>query len=438
MAVTYQKTLAKDASLVGTSLHTGKKVKLTMKPAPPGTGIVFRRKDLDDEPTVPANVESVNKDELERKTTLSVGGVKVHTVEHVLSALRGMGVDNACLEMDANEPPIGDGSAEPFVKMIESAGVEDQEAPRQSFELKEPLCVQGKNGSYISAFPHDGFKISCTSSADQTQKFTQYLSLEITPESYRKELASARTFVFAEEIQALMDKGLAQGGSLENAIVIQGDHILSKDPLRYEDEFVRHKMLDMVADFSLFPMPVKAHVLAARPSHALNAKFAAELAKAYRRYLHQLMPVEHIPYGESALDVQGVMKILPHRYPFLLVDRVLKFEGDKAVGVKTVTINEPFFQGHFPTMPVMPGVLQVEAMAQVASILMLRKAENAGKLGLFMSIDKVKFRKPVLPGDILFMHVELVRSRGKIGKAVGKCLVNDEVVSEGELMFALE
>jgi UDP-3-O-[3-hydroxymyristoyl] N-acetylglucosamine deacetylase/3-hydroxyacyl-[acyl-carrier-protein] dehydratase len=431
-----QTTLAGSASLAGSALHTGNEVRLTIKPAPADTGYVFRRTDLADEPTVTAHVENVKQ--VERATTLGEGSVKIHTVEHLISAFRGAGIDNVIVEMDANEPPIADGSSEPFWQLIEKAGgpVELPEK-RTYFEIREPIYVTGKDGAYMAALPYDGFKVSCTN-ANHTGFFTQYLSLDINPESYRKEISRARTFVFYEEVQPLMEKGLIKGGSLENALVIRGESVLGKEPLRYPDEFVRHKILDIVGDLALFPVPLKAHIIAAKPGHALNVELARAIWKVYRQYLAQLMPVEYIPVGESAMDINEVMRILPHRYPFLMVDRVLKFEGEtKATASKSVTINEPYFQGHFPGHPIMPGVLQVEAMAQVASILLLRNAENAGKLGYFMSVDKVKFRKPVLPGDVLIIQVELLKARGKIGKAHGQCLVNGEVVSEGDLMFAI-
>jgi len=435
MAVLQQTTVERETSLVGSSLHSGAKVNLTLRPAPANTGYLFCRKDLPDEPTIAAHADHVKQ--VERATTLSEGNIKVQTVEHLLSALRGLGIDNAFIDLDANEPPIGDGSAEVFVKLIERAGKTSLGTPRVTFELKEPVYVTGKDGAYMAALPYDGYKVSCTN-ANHTGKHTQYLSLDINEESYRNGIARARTFVFYEEVEPLMKKGLIQGGSLENAIVIRGDSLLSKEPMRFEDEFVRHKILDILGDLALFPLCFKAHIVAAKPSHGLNVELARAILKNYRKYLSQLMPIENIPVGEGALDINGLMKLLPHRYPFLMVDRILKFEGDKAVAIKNVSINEPYFQGHFPSYPVMPGVLQIEAMAQVASILMLRKAENAGKLGFFMSADNVKFRKMVLPGDTLMMHVELTKYRGKIGKAVGHCTVNGEVVSEGELMFALQ
>jgi UDP-3-O-[3-hydroxymyristoyl] N-acetylglucosamine deacetylase/3-hydroxyacyl-[acyl-carrier-protein] dehydratase len=358
-------------------------------------------------------------------------------VEHVLASLRGCGIDNAVIELDANEPPIGDGSGRAFIELIQQAGKVEQEAKVHYYELREPVLVKGKDGAFMAAWPHDGFQVSCTN-ANHTGKFTQYLSWKEEGGDFVRDLGQARTFCFYEEVQPLLEKGLIKGGSLENAIVIRGDTLLCREPLRYEDEFVRHKIFDIIGDLALFPLKLKAHIIAAKPSHTLNVELAKAINKQYRNYLSQLMPVENIPVGEGALDIQGVMKILPHRYPFLMVDRILRFDGDtKAVGQKNVSINEPFFMGHFPGHPVMPGVLQVEAMAQVASVLLLRQSENAGRLGYFMSIDKVKFRKPVMPGDNLIIEMELTKSRRKIGCARGHCLVNGEIVCEGELMFAL-
>lgn len=435
MPVSHQTTISKQATLSGLALHTGNKVTITLKTAEAGTGYLFRRVDLPDEPTIAVTVENVKQ--VERATTIGEGNVKIHTVEHLLSALRGCGVDNALIEINSNEPPIADGSAAPFVDMILKAGIEPLQTPRTFFELRDPIHVTGKDGSYIAAFPYDGFRISCTN-ANHTGHHTQYLTMEIDSAAYKSQIAPARTFVFYEEVEPLMKKGLIKGGSLENAVVIQGESILCQEPLRFPNEFVRHKILDIIGDLSLFHLPLKAHIMAAKPSHALNVEMARAIGKAHRQYLTQLMPIEHIPTGERAMDTEDVMRVLPQRYPFLMVDRILKFEGEtKATGCKNVSINESYFQGHFPGHPILPGVLQIEAMAQVASILLLRNAENAGKLGYFMSVDKVKFRKPVTPGDILIIQVELTKARGKIGKAVAQCLVNGEIVSQGELMFAI-
>lgn len=428
-----QRTLAKSASLTGSALHNGGKVTLTLHPAPVGHGYKFRRTDLPDEPVLDALVDHVKT--VERATTLVQGSAKIQTVEHVLSALAGLGVDNALIEMDANEPPIGDGSAAPYVALIREAGIIDQEAARSPFEPGEPLHLETGNGSIMSVFPHQGLRISCTQ-VGPNGRFTQYLSLEINPEVYAKEIAPARTFVHYEDVKHLMEKGLIKGGSLENALVIRGESVLSKEPLRFADEFVRHKILDIIGDLALAGRPLRGHIVAVKPGHGPNTELARAIVKRHRDLL--AMAPSPVTSSSPVMDINEVMRVLPHRYPFLMVDRVVEFDGDiKAVGVKSVSINEPYFQGHFPGHPVMPGVLQLEAMAQVASIVMMRKTENSGKIGYFMSADEVKFRKPVFPGDTLFIHVEMLKARRNLGKASCKCLVNGDVVSEGVLLFGI-
>lgn len=430
-----QHTLAKSASLEGTSLHTGEKVTLTLQPAPENFGIRFRRMDLDDKPFITASVEKVQK--VERATTIAEGGVNVHTVEHVLSALTGMGVDNAIVEMSANEPPIADGSAMPFVELIKKAGVVSQNEPRHVFVVREPLHLESRDGSLITIVPDKKFRISCTHVGPQGRT-TQFYSTEINPEIYEKEIAAARTFVFYEDIAPLMEKGLIKGGTLESAIVIRGDTTLTKHPLRFNEEFVRHKILDMVGDLTLFGRRILGHVIAVRPGHGPNTELARQLLKTYNEMRAMVPAPIDIPSGETVMNINEVMQILPHRYPFLLVDRIVGFEGDKkCTGVKNVSVNEPYFQGHFPGHPIMPGVLQLEAMAQVASIQLLRIPEHQGKIGYFMSADNVKWRKPVIPGDILFIETELLKVKRSIASAKGRCIVNGQVVSEADLMFSV-
>ena len=426
-----QRTLASTASLTGTALHTGENVTLTIHPAPAGHGFKFKRVDLPDHPVIEAKVESVKT--VERATTLVEGAVKIHTCEHVISALSGMGVDNALIEMNANEPPIGDGSAKAYVETIKQAGVVEQEAARAFFEPREPIVYE-KGESIITILPDTKFRVSCTQVGPEG-RFTQFMSAEITPEFYEKEIANARTFVFYEDVKPLMDKGLIKGGSLENAIVARGDSVLSKEPLRFPDEFVRHKILDIVGDLALAGRRLRGHIVAVRPGHGPNTEIARTLVKRHAETIS--MAPRPIAAEAGVLDVNEVMRTLPHRYPFLMVDRIVELEERRALGVKAVTINEYFFQGHFPGHPVMPGVLQVEAMAQVASIVMMREPENIGKIGYFMSADNVKFRKPVFPGDTLFIDCEMLSMKKRIGKAACKCLVNGEVVSEGELLFGL-
>jgi len=302
------------------------------------------------------------------------------------------------------------------------------------FEVHEPLYLETKSGSILTIVPDDKFRISCTQ-VGPDGRFTQFFSSEVTPEIYQREIAPARTFVFYEDVKPLMDKGLIKGGSLDNALVVRGESVLGKEPLRFPNEFARHKVLDIIGDLALLGRGLKGHVIAVKPGHSANTELTRTLSKKYNQLL-ALVPQEIVPKGGAVLDVNDVMRILPHRYPFLMVDRVISFEGDnKCTGIKSVTINEPYFQGHFPGHPIMPGVLQLEAMAQVCSILVLHMEGNAGRIGYFMSADNVKFRKPVAPGDTLFIHVELVKSKRNIGKGIGKCLVNGEIVSEAELMF---
>ena len=429
-----QHTLAKSAGFSGMSLHTGEKVSLKLHPATADHGIKFKRKDLTDEPTIDAKIENLKM--VERATTIGEGSMRVHTVEHVLSALSAMGVDNAIVEMDANEPPIGDGSAKPYVEVIKRAGTAAQEAPRKFFHVREPMHVETKSGAMLILLPHDGFRISCTQSGPNN-RFTQFMSTDITPEIFEREIAPARTFVYYEDVEPLMEKNLIKGGSLENAVVVRGDAVLSKEPLRFPDEFVRHKILDIIGDLALAGCRIRGHLIAVKPGHAANAELTRAVSKEVSRRESLAVP-RVVPKGNGGLDSDEIIQILPHRYPFLMVDRIISFDegGTKCVGVKSVTINEPFFQGHFPGHPVMPGVMQVEAMAQVASLLLFKLAKTSSRIGYFMSADDVKFRKPVLPGDTIFIHAELTKARGeRLAKAKCHCVVNDAIVSEGELMF---
>ena len=437
-------------SYSGLGLHSGNRVTMSFVPAPPNSGIRFRRLDLDGQPEIEARIENVAQ--TARSTTLAKGNAKILTVEHVLAAFAGCEIDNAVVELDSNEPPVGDGSAREYCRLIAEAGTAPQSEPRELYHLTTPLELQLRD-SLVTVFPHDRLKISCTS-ADQQGRFTQFFSLEITPETWKRDLAHARTFCFFEEIEFLIKNGLIKGGSLENAVVIRDDAVLTTEPLRYPDEFVRHKILDMIGDLSLLGRPLCGHVVAVKPSHTLNCEFARLLAAEMRKPLvarRTFAPpppakaaepgykelIEHMSQSGASLDILQVMKILPHRYPFLMVDGVTKIEGNKITAFKNVTVNEPYFQGHFPNHPIMPGVLQLEAMAQVAGILMLRQAENFGRLAYFMSAESVKWRKPVMPGDALVIEVELVKSRGKIGKAKGVCRVRGETVSEAEVTFML-
>ncbi len=419
---------------------------MTFLPAPPNAGIRFRRADLEGRPEIEARVEYVST--TNRSTSLSRGNVKIQTVEHVLAAFAGQGIDNAIIELDANEPPIADGSAREYAKMIETAGLASQDEPREVFRVERPITLE-KDETTLTVLPHESLKITCTS-ADSRGRFTQFYSVEVTPETWQRELAHARTFCFFEEIEFLIKSGLIKGGSLENAVVIRDDAILTTEPLRYPDEFVRHKILDIIGDLSLAGAPVFGHIIAVKPGHAANCELARQIslqmrqpAEAAQSFAPPPLPaqteaaaVKPVRDGE-VLDTAQLMRILPHRYPFVMVDKIVKVEGSRIVGVKSVTINEPYFQGHFPNYPIMPGVLQLEAIAQVAGIMMLKQAENFGKLAYFVSAENVRWRKPVRPGDQMTIDVELIKVRGKIGKAKGVCAVEGETVSEAEVTFML-
>ncbi|MBX3734554.1 MAG: UDP-3-O-[3-hydroxymyristoyl] N-acetylglucosamine deacetylase [Verrucomicrobiae bacterium] len=458
-----QQTIRKAASFSGIGLHSGNRVTLTFLPASPNTGLRFRRVDLEDRPELDARTELVV--DTQRSTTLGRGAVRIHTVEHVLAALAGAGVTNAVIDLDANEPPIGDGSSREFARMLRDVGLEVQPDPIEPLRLTAPVEVQ-VGAAQMAAFPHPGLKLTCTS-VDKGGRFTQFYSLEVTPESWERELSHARTFGFLDEIEHLYRNGLIRGASLENAIIVRDDAVLTNEPLRYPEEFVRHKMLDLVGDLALIGRPLHAHILAVRPSHQANTELARAILAQARKPLEAAQsfappPPEARPRASrtesrgpasaavttpdstetvvrdgAVLDIDQVMKMLPHRPPFLMVDRVTRIAGNQITGLKQVTMGEPYFSGHFPGHPIMPGVLQLEAIAQVAGILLMRQADNLGKLAYFMSAEDVKWRKPVRPGDSLVINVELTKTRGRICKAKGVCTVNGETVSEAEVTFML-
>lgn len=428
-----QKTIEKEAGLSGIALHTGNETTIVFKPAPPDTGIVFQRTDLPNRPKVHANIKNIA--DVVRGTNIKEGDVKIYTVEHLLAALLGFGIDNIIIELDASEPPVGDGSSLPFVETIRKAGIVVQDVSKRMCTLKEGLWVS-ENGSVAIAIPSDKLTISCTISFDHPEVGTQYTTLSINEEIFEKEIAPARTFCFYHEVEELMDQGLIKGGSLDNAVVVGDDAIFSKEQLRFKDEFVRHKILDLLGDIYLIGRPIKAHIIVIKPGHNINIKLVKRLYESIIKKEERIQ--SFVPIGiDPMLDINQIMNVLPHRYPFLLVDRIIEMTDTKAIGIKNVSINEPYFNGHFPGKPLMPGVLIVEAMAQVGGILMLKKSENIGKLAYFMSMENVKFRKIVFPGDQLRLEVELVKARTKTGKIHGEAFVGNDLVAEADLMFSL-
>jgi UDP-3-O-[3-hydroxymyristoyl] N-acetylglucosamine deacetylase/3-hydroxyacyl-[acyl-carrier-protein] dehydratase len=418
-----QRTLAGEATLTGTGVHSGAPSVLTIGPADEGAGIRFRRTDLDGSPEVPADLAHVSDTDL--GTTLAAGEVRVMTVEHVLAALAGAGVDNALLALDGPEPPILDGSFQPFLDAIDAVGMREQDEPAPMLEVRSPVQVDDGGGVSYVAMPAAGLRISATIDFDHPAIGRQFGTFTADPGGFRADLAAARTFGFRADAEALHARGLARGSSLENSVVLDEHAVLNAEGLRFPDEFLRHKVGDLLGDLALTGARVIGHVVAERPSHKGNVALARALAE---HHMHAA--------GPPILDAAKIMQYLPHRYPMLLVDRIVGYEpGKRIVGIKNVTINEPFFQGHYPGHPIMPGVLIIEAMAQVGGLLLMDYVEDAdNKVVYFMSLDRVKWRRPVTPGDRLVFELEMLQFRRHVCKLRGVGRVEGQVVAEAELM----
>ena len=433
-----QATLAREVSFSGVGLHSGARTTLVFKPAPANSGIKFVRSDLASTPEIEARISNaVPTGDYSRRTVLGRGDVTISTVEHVLAAISGLGIDNLTIELDTAEPAESDGSSAPFVKVLKEAGTVEQDAPRRYIEVKSPVALT-ENGVQMVALPYDGLRISFTAHYDHPLIGTQYASFDISQEVFETDIAPARTFSLLKDVEDLRSRGLIKGGSLENSIVIGDREIMNKEPLRFADEFVRHKVLDLLGDLCLLGMPVKAHIISVKSGHASNIKLVKLLNDRFGRQSNALAG-RHVRDVPSSLSIEEIKEIMPHRYPFLLVDRILSLEeGKRVVGIKNVTINEPFFQGHFPGHPIMPAVLIIEAMAQVGGVLLLSMVEHPKeKLVYFMAIDKAKFRKPVFPGDQLRFELEMLKLRMNTCKMKGKAFVGEDLVAEAELLSVL-
>ncbi|MBI2104020.1 MAG: bifunctional UDP-3-O-[3-hydroxymyristoyl] N-acetylglucosamine deacetylase/3-hydroxyacyl-ACP dehydratase [Candidatus Omnitrophica bacterium] len=433
-----QRTVARDVSIKGLGIHTGLPVSLRVLPAPPDTGIVFVRTDLPHRPAIPVkSTKIVDVEKSVRRTTLSKDGVEVQTVEHFMASLWGTGIDNAYVEVTNVELPGLDGSAVQFVQQLTAAGTVEQPAPRRYFALREPVFVQ-EGDSSIVVFPDRTLRISYLLSYPHPLLKSQFVSyVQNGAASFEEAIAPARTFCLKEEAETLRAAGLGKGASAENTLVL-GEAGVLDNTLRFEDEFARHKVLDLLGDLYLLGMRLQAHVIAVKSGHPLNVKLLKKLDQALEQWkLGALQSATSEVMVGPQLDITQIEKILPHRYPFLLVDRVTELTETRAVGLKCVTINDYFFRGHFPGRPVMPGVLIVEAMAQLAGIIMLNTREHRGKLAYFMAVDKVKFRKPVVPGDVLVLEATLGKLRSRTGAVSSRALVDGKLVCEAELMFAL-
>ncbi len=430
----HQKTISKKVLLSGIGVHTGSKATMTFCPAPPGYGIEFVRVDLPNRPVIKADIENVVH--TARGTILGKENARIHTVEHVMAALWAFGVTNLKIELDAEEPPVGDGSSQPFVQMLEEAGVEEQAAPCAYFKVSKPIIVT-EGDAMITVLPYDGFRISYTLSFNHPLVNTQYVSLELNKkEDFVQNVSPCRTFCFYREVELLMDQGLIRGGSLDNAVVIGDEAILSKEGLRFEDEFARHKILDILGDLYLTGARLGGHLIAVKSGHSLNVKLALAVKE---RLLKQPFAsfLRESKLLKTSMSLDEIKDVLPHRYPFLLVDKITEITETGAKGIKNVTANEDFFNGHFPGQAIMPGVLQIEAMAQVAGASYLGSRNMKSKRAVLLGVERAKFRKPVGPGDQLKIEVTYGKFRSKVGKASGVAKVNEEVVSEAEFTFGL-
>lgn len=425
-----QQTIAREISYSGVGLHTGNQTTITFKPAPPDHGYVFIRADLPGKPRVEVDPDNVVIEESILQTALGRGELQLRTVEHVLSAVRGLGIDNLIMEVDGNEPPVGDGSAKPYVDVLLEAGLQSQDRPRHYITITEPIWLF-QDGLELAVVPSNTLEITFKINYDHPAIGIRSASFLITPEIFAKEIAPARTFCFLKDVEKMRADGKIKGGSLDCALVIGEEEFVNKD-LRFEDEIIRHKILDVIGDFALLGAPLKAHIVAVRSGHAFNVEFVRKVERTLG--IKRGRPVFNVPMG-----IEDIKKVLPHRYPFLFPDRITRIDAEKGIfaGYKSVSGNEPFFEGHFPDQAIMPGVLILETMAQVAGAGILSLPQNHGKYAYLLGVDGAKFRRPVVPGDRLEVECKLRKFRKSTGVADCVATVDGNTVAEATLSFAI-
>ena len=429
-----QRTLKSSVAFQGAGLHSGKEVKVLVKPAEVGHGIVFARTDLEDRPEVQAICTQLKP--RDRRSVLIQGTAEVHTIEHLMGSLWALQIDNALVEIDGEELPGLDGSAKEFVHGLQAAGVIDQKIERKRLVVEEPIFVRDDESSLV-ALPGNGqltleYHLDYSEISVLNGLSKQSVTFNMSPEGFASEIAQARTFVFEHEVERLQEAGFGRGATSQNPLIV-GSNGVRENTLRFEDELARHKILDLIGDLATLGADLDAHVIAIRSGHSMNLKLVQELLELMHTQENRgsLVP-------QSGMEIREIFNLLPHRYPFLMIDRVIELDGFKhAVGIKNVSINEPFFQGHWPEQPIMPGVLQLEAMAQLAGVLLLRKLENTGKLAVLWSIDKVKLRGAVVPGDQLRIEVDTIRAKPSVSHVAARCKVSGKLVAEAQLKFTL-
>lgn len=439
MHVEKQHTLKQAASCDGIGLHSGKLVKMTLLPAPQDTGVVFIRTDIAERPQIHAVASNITA--TTKATTLTENGANVTTIEHLMAALAILKIDNCYIEMSSAEPPVGDGSAKYFMDQILKAGIDEQDAERNVYHIDRAFSYYDGDRSIV-VLPYEGYRITFTSINPHPLLGTQVMDIEDKGDNFTREISSARTVAFEEEIEQLRKMGLGLGGTLENVVVFSKDKILSVP--RFPDELIRHKILDVIGDLYLLG-PIHAHVICMKSGHAFNDNVSRQIDE-YRK-LHdyhetKVSEKKHTEVRSKAmitLNIDEILKILPHRYPMLLVDKIIELEPMKrAVGIKNITMNEPQFTGHFPGNPIMPGVLLIEAMAQVGGVTLLYPEENRGKIAVFGKIDKVRFRRPIRPGDQLVTTAIITKIKGNMAVAHCEGTVDGEPACEGDFFVALE